>query len=135
MQQDYGTLADRKYRDFKAYLGLVQDTAIDSASLAQHRITFSGADSVRLVAIIAELDKMMETNRNARLKAETKIISRHLRNAFLVRAFGQDNNFVQRQRLTHDEQLEAALRILSDRNKYNALLGIENTRDQRRSRR
>jgi len=135
MQQDYGTLADRKYRDFKAYLGLVQDTTIDSASLAQHRITFSGADSVRLVAIIAELDKMMETNRNARLKAETKIISRHLRNAFLVRAFGQDNSFVQRQRLTHDEQLEAALRILSDRNKYNALLGIENTRDQRRSRR
>ena len=135
MHQDYGTFADRKYRDFKVYLGLAQDTAVDSATLNQHRISFSGEDSVRLGAIIAELDRIMEANRAARLKAETEIISRHLRNAFLVRAFGQDNAFVQRQRLAHDEQLEAALRILGDRRKYNALLGIDGGADARRQRR
>jgi len=135
MQQDYGTFADRKYRDFKVYLGLAQDTTIDSATLNMHRITFSGEDSTRLNALVAELDKIMETNRNARLKAETEIISRHLRNAFLVRAFGQDNAFVQRQRLIYDEQLDAALKILGDREKYNALLGITNAANQRRTRR
>ncbi|MCL1946865.1 MAG: S41 family peptidase [Chitinivibrionia bacterium] len=121
-KQDYDTFADRKYYDFKVYLGLEQDTSVDSAALDYLKVSFSGEDLTKLNALIAELDKMMKANRSELLNSEKEYIARQIQNALFVRVFGQDNAFVQRVRLRDDEQLTAAMNILKDRKKYNALL-------------
>jgi len=119
-KQDYDTFADKKYRDFKMYLGLVKDTAMDTASLNYLKISLK--DSARVEDLISQFDKIMKENRDELLKSEKALIVRQLQNAFLVREFGQENGFVQRLRLNEDEQLTAALNILKDRKKYNMFL-------------
>jgi len=119
-KQDYDTFADRKYRDFKVYLGLVKDTAVDTASLNYLKISLK--DSTTVKELISQFDKIMKENRDELLKSEKALIVRQLQNAFLVREFGQENGFVQRLRLKEDEQLAAALNILKDRKKYNMFL-------------
>jgi len=133
--QDYETFPERKFKDFKVYLGLAQDTTIDTASLNYLRLQFVGEDSIKIESLVAELDHIMKNNRNQLLKAEKDLIVRQLQNAFLVRVFGQDNAFIQRFKLQNDEQLAAALAILKDRSIYNALLGIadKNNKESKKS--
>ncbi|MDR0303587.1 MAG: S41 family peptidase [Chitinispirillales bacterium] len=119
-KQDYDTFADRKYRDFKVYLGLVKDTAVDTTSLNYLKISLK--DSVKVEELISQLDKIMKENRDELLKSEKALIERQLQNAFLVREFGQENGFVQRFKLKDDEQLATALNILKDKKKYSSLL-------------
>ena len=123
-KQDYDTFADRKYRDFKVYLGLVKDTAVDTASLNYLKISLK--DSAKVEELISQFDKIMKENRDELLKSEKALIVRQLQNAFLVREFGQENGFVQRLRLKDDEQLAAALNILKDRKRYNMFLSGKN---------
>jgi hypothetical protein len=125
-KQDYENFADKKYRDFKVYLGMENDTTIDSVSLNYLKVSFAEKDSAKISKIIAELDEIMKENRNELFKSEKKLIVRQLRNAFLVREFGQDNAFVQRLKLKDDEQLATALDILKDRKKYNSFLSANN---------
>ena len=132
-KQDYDTFADKKYRDFKVYLGLEQDTSVDSASLDYLKTSFTGNDSTKLKELIDELDKMMKANRSELLNSEKQYVARQIQNAFFVRVFGQDNAFVQRLRLRDDEQLTAALDILKDRKKYNALLGYGSGKNDKKT--
>lgn len=122
--QDYQTFPERKFRDFKVYLGLEQDTTVDSASLNYLQLSFTGRDSVKVEKLVSELDQIMQNKRNQLLEDEKKLIVKQLKNAFLVRVFGQDHITVQRLKLNDDEQLNAALNILKDRKVYNSLLGM-----------
>ena len=132
VNQDYETFAEKKFREFKVYLGLAADTTIDTARLSYLRLSLNEKDSLRVMELSAELEKIMKKSRNALLKEERDLIVRQLQNAFLVRFFGQDNAFVQRFKLNNDEQLDAALGILKDRRIYNTLLGIEDKNRRRR---
>jgi carboxyl-terminal processing protease len=125
-KQDYDSFADKKYRDFKVYLGLAKDTTVDTASLNYLKVSFSQDDSVKVNELISQLDKIMKNNRDDLLKSKKELVLRNLRNAFFVRKFGQDNEFVQRNILKDDEQLIAALNIIKDRKKYNLLLSNKN---------
>jgi len=134
VNQNYETFAERKFREFKVYLGLEKDTTVDSTSLDYLKLSLSEEDSVKMLKLVSEMDRIMKENRIRLLKSEKALIERLLLNAFWVRAFGQDNAFVQRFKLRDDKQLAAALAILEDRSIYNALLGIED-KNRNRNRR
>ena len=127
-KQDYDTFADKKYRDFKVYLGIEKDTTIDTNSLNYLKTSFSTGDSAKVSDLISQLDNIMKEKRTELLKSEKELIVRQLQNAFLIREFGQENNLVQRLKLMDDEQLIAALNILKDKKKYNLLLSDRNDR-------
>jgi len=135
VNQNYETFAERKFREFKVYLGLAADTTIDTAQLNYLRLSLNEKDSLRVLELTAELNKIMENNRQALLKSQKTLLERQLRSAFLVRAFGQDNDFVQRFRLQNDQQLESAIKILKNRGVYDALLSGGNANTNRREER
>jgi len=64
---------------------------------------------------------LAEDSRQAIRRSETEI-KRLIRDALLVRVFGQDNEAVFRSKLANDEQFAAAASILHDRNSYAKLL-------------
>ncbi len=119
---DYSTVAENKLSDFKVYVGMKKDTAIDSATLAYVRSSLGIEDSLRATKLLGELEGILLQARRAELKEESEAIRRGLRMALLVREMGQDNDYIYKVKLSHDSQVAAAVALIKSPKNYKALL-------------
>jgi carboxyl-terminal processing protease len=119
----YQSLAELQFEEFKKRSGLIEDTAAAKVKNAFMELPkLSEAELKNLRANADKMDLILAEESKRALRQNDADIRRLVRNALLVREFGQDNEAVFRARLANDEQLAAALSILSDKNTYSKLL-------------
>jgi carboxyl-terminal processing protease len=122
-----------KFGDFKKRVGLeVKAPATEKGAPAradssaaepeEPELKFSDAEQLRLKAISAQIDSLL-------LKASERMLQEHeveVRNniyqALLVRELGQDDDRIYRLRLDEDVQVQAAIKLLHEKNSYAKLL-------------
>jgi len=129
----YQSLAELQFEEFKKRSGLIEDTAAAKVKNALMELPkLNEAELKNLKASAAQMDKILAEESKRALRQNDADIRRLVRNALLVRAFGQDNEAVFRARLglDNDEQLAVALSILSDKNKYSKLLKGQSAQKQ-----
>jgi len=121
----YQSLAELQFEEFKKRSGLIEDTAAAKVKNALMELPkLNEAELKNLKANAEKMDKILAEESKRALRQNDAEIRRLVRNALLVREFGQDNEAVFRARLAHDEQLAAAMGILSDKNTYSKLLKV-----------
>ena len=121
----FQSIAQLHFEEFKKRSGIIEDTALKEKDKTNPYIMppkFGDAEFKSLTSTSARVDSILaEDSRQAIRRSETEI-KRLIRDALLVRVFGQDNEAVFRSKLANDEQFAAAASILHDRNSYAKLL-------------
>lgn len=125
---DYSILPEDKLKDFKVYIGMETDTTKDSTALAYVKASLNEKDSLRAEVLLSELQGILVNARHEELEREITEIRRDLRMALIVREIGQDNDYIYRQKLMNDEQLDAAKKIIQDQKLYKGLLKVKKTK-------
>jgi len=121
----YQSLAELQFEEFKKRSGLIEDTAAAKMKNALMELPkLNDAELKNLRANAEKMDQILAEESKRALKQNDAEIRRFVRNALLIREFGQDNEAVFRARLANDEQLAAALGILNDKNSYSRLLKV-----------
>jgi carboxyl-terminal processing protease len=119
----YQSLAELQFEEFKKRSGLIEDTAAAKVKNALMELPkLNEAELKNLKANADKMDQILAEESKRALRQNDAEIRRFVRNALLVREFGQDNEAVFRSKLANDEQLAAALSILSDKSTYSKLL-------------
>jgi hypothetical protein len=68
------------------------------------------------------VDSLLRAESKRSLANNEDVVKNYLREALLVREFGQDNEILYREKLSDDQQLQAALSLLGNGEHYSALL-------------
>jgi carboxyl-terminal processing protease len=121
---DYQNIAQLRFTEFKLSAGL-KDT-VDSAGkpveLYPELPAWSAEEKLQLQAYMTKVDSLLRNESRRELSENEKDVQRYVREALLIREFGQDDEVLYRERLSDDAQLQAALGVLSDANRYSMLL-------------
>ncbi len=119
---DYKSLAKIKYDEFKTWAGLVKDTTVDSITREEVIPKWNDAELVSLRKISDQIEELLGAEGKRELTSSEDLIKRYIREALLVRGLGQDDTIIYRIKLYDDEQVMAAMNLLSDKKKYTRLL-------------
>jgi carboxyl-terminal processing protease len=119
---EYNSVASERLRQFKVYSGFEEDTTIDDRVLERLKSNFSTEDSLALTTHIDQLEKILEESERAALLENTEAIKHELFMALLIRQDGRDNSTFQRINISRDDQINAALDILSNSKVYHEIL-------------
>ena len=121
---DYQSLAEMRFTEFKLAAGL-KDT-VDSAGnpvvIYPELPHWSDGEKQQMQGYMAKMDSLLHEESARDLDENENEIKKYIREAFLTREFGQDEEVVYRERLSEDPQLQVALALLSDNDHYRALL-------------
>ena len=121
----FQSIAQIQFDEFKKRSGVVEDTAMkdnDNPYLEPPKL--SDAEFGRLKAASERVDSILAADSRQAMRRSEPEIKRMIRDALLVREFGQDNEAVYRSKLARDEQLSAALKLIVDKPVYARLLKV-----------
>jgi carboxyl-terminal processing protease len=119
----FQSIAQLHFDEFKKRSGIMEDTAMkekDNPFMAPPK--FEDAEFKNLVSASERVDSILAADSRHALRRNEPEIKRLIRDALLVREFGQDNEAVFRSKLANDEQFAVAMQILHNKNAYAALL-------------
>jgi len=119
----YQSIAQVQFDEFKKRSGIVEDTAAakeNNPYLEPPKL--NDADFKNLKAASDRVDSILTEDSRKAIRQNEQEIRRFIRDALLVREFGQDHEAVYRSKLANDEQLLAAVSLLNDKNAYARLL-------------
>jgi carboxyl-terminal processing protease len=121
---NYQSLSQLRYEEFKLGTGLkdTTDSTGKSISIYPEKPNWSQSELEELKKISSKLDSILTAESKRSLSENESEIKRYLREALLVREFGQDHEIYYRSKLAEDEQMKAAINILVDTNTYSKLL-------------
>ncbi len=119
---DYSLVAEDKLDDFRVYIGMSEDTTIDSTILDYVQVDMSEEDAAQAEILLAQLDELLLSTRRKELDAEAELIREGIRMAVVVHEIGRDNDYVNRKKLEDDEQFQAALTLIKDSEAYHAVI-------------
>jgi len=121
----FQSIAQLHFEEFKKRSGIVEDTTLKESDKTNPYIMppkFGDAEFKNLTATSARVDSILAEDSRQAIRRNEGEIKRLIRDALLVREFGQDNEVVFRSKLSNDEQFAAAASILHDKNAYAKLL-------------
>lgn len=120
----FKSISQLRFDEFKLGTG-IRDT-VDSTGkkveIYPEMPEWSENELQSLKNISAKMDSILNIESKRTLSENEPEIRKYLREAFLVREFGQDHEIYYRTKLADDIQMKAALNILSDTNLYNVFL-------------
>lgn len=121
---NFQSVAQLRFSDYLFSAGLKDsvDTAGKPVTVYPDLPSWNNEEKQQLSALTAKMDSLLKSESKRELTQNDKEIRQFLREAFLIREFGQDNEIVYRERLSGDFQLKAALNLLADTTKYLSLL-------------
>ncbi len=119
---DYSILPEDKLKNFKVYVGMETDTTKDSTMLEYVKAKFTPSDSTRMEELLAEMDGLLLNSRRSELDREVDEIRNSLRLALIIREIGQDNDYINKEKLKNDVQLETAIELIKSPKAFKALL-------------
>ena len=119
---NYKSYAQIVFDDFKSRAGIadsVKDTtkktSVESAILLRNRPDWTPEEKIALKKLTGEMATILaEENKREFVKSNADI-KQYLREAFLIREFGQDNEIIYRNKLLIDDQFKSAMAILSNK--------------------
>jgi len=121
----FQSIAQIQFDEFKKRSGVVEDTALkDNKNPYLEPPKLGAADFGQLKAASERVDSILAADSRQAMRQSEPEIKRLIRDALLVREFGQDNESVYRAKLAHDEQLTAALSLIADKPVYTRLLKV-----------
>jgi len=121
----FQSIAQVQFDEFKKRSGVAEDTTMkdnDNPYLEPPKL--SDADFGRLKEASERVDSVLAADSRQAMRRSEPDIKRMIRDALLVREFGQDNEVVYRSKLARDEQLAAALNLIADKPVYARLLKV-----------
>ena len=118
----FQSVAQIQFDEFKKRSGIVEDTAMKENNPYLEPPKLNEAEFKSLKAASDKVDSILAEDSRKAIRQNEPEIRRLIRDALLVREFGQDHEAVFRSKLGNDEQLAAAVRLLSDKNAYAQLL-------------
>ncbi len=121
---EYQSLAQLRFTEFKFSAGLKDtvDSAGNPVKLYPELPNWQDDEKQELSKLTGRIDSLLRTESKRALADNGDEIKKYLREALLIRVFGQDNNTVYREKLSDDPQLKAALSLLANKEQYAALL-------------
>jgi len=121
----FQSIAQIQFDEFKKRSGVVEDTALkDNKNPYLEPPKLSAAEFGKLKAASERVDSVLAADSRQAMRQVEPEIKRLIRDALLVREFGQDNESVYRAKLARDEQLAAALSLIADKPVYTRLLKV-----------
>ncbi|MCL2182682.1 MAG: S41 family peptidase [Chitinispirillia bacterium] len=119
----FQSMAQVEFEEFKKRSGIVEDTTLkDNKNPYLEPPKFSEADFKSLKSATERVDSILAADSKKAIRQNEDEIKRLIKDALLIREFGQDHESVFRSKLAHDEQLKAALGLIGDKNAYARLL-------------
>ncbi len=120
----YQSLAQLRFDDFKLGSGLKDslDSTGKKISLYPELPKLSDAEIVEMKKMSQKIDSILTDESKRAIASNENEIKKYVRDALLIREFGQDHEVYYRSKLADDAQLKAALALLSDKMTYNSLL-------------
>jgi len=124
---EFQSIAEYRFKDYLFSAGL-RDT-VDSAgkpvTLYPELPTWNDEEKKSLITLCAKMDSLLNVESNRELTENDNDIRKYIREAMLIREFGQDNELLFRERLSDDEQLRVAIDLLKNKEHYSAFLQPE----------
>jgi len=128
---DLESYTEQKFKDFKKIAGLKTDDVdsvdnVDSvaADESELELKLSDKELATLEELSHKIESLLESANQRLMKKEETLVKDFLSEALLTRQLGQDHEIVQRRKLEHDEQLNAAMAILHNKSVYTDLLSV-----------
>jgi carboxyl-terminal processing protease len=122
----YQSLSQSRFDDFKRSSDLLKDTVKDSShqrrSLPGEKPKWTARETEDLQKTANLIDTLLAHESKRAVADNETDIKKYLREAMLVRHFGQDDEVFYRSRLADDPQVKAAVTFLTNKNAYAALL-------------
>jgi carboxyl-terminal processing protease len=119
----FQSVAQMQFDEFKKRSGVVEDTTLkDNRNPYLEPPKLSAAAFGDLKAASERVDSILVADSRQEMRRCEPEIKRLIRDALLVREFGQDNELVYRAKLAHDEQLSAAVKLFDNKAAYSRLL-------------
>lgn len=120
----FQTMAQLRFNEFKLGIG-IKDT-VDSAGkkveVYPEKPKWNDKELQLLKSYAAKMDSLLNEENRRTLSSNDAEIRKYLREAFLMRGFGQDHEIYYRAKLADDVQMKAALALLSDSVRYYSFL-------------
>lgn len=120
----FQTVAQMRFNEFKLGTG-IKDT-VDSAGkkveVYLEQPKWNDKELQVLKSYAGKMDSLLNEESKRTLGSNNAEIRKYLKEAFLVREFGQDHEIYYRTKLADDVQMKAALTLLSDSIRYNSFL-------------
>jgi carboxyl-terminal processing protease len=120
----FQTVAQLRFNEFKLGAG-IKDT-VDSAGkkieVYPEMPKWNDKELQLLKSYAVKMDSLLNEESKRTLSSNNAEIRKYLKEAFLVREFGQDHEIYYRTKLADDVQMKAALALLSDSVRYNSFL-------------
>jgi carboxyl-terminal processing protease len=121
---DYQSIAQIRFKEYLLSAGL-KDT-VDSTGkpvVIYPELPFwNDEEKVQLKSMTEKVDSLLRAESKRGLTQNEKDIKQYLREALLIREFGQDNDLVYRERLADDPQMRVAIDLLTNSARYSVLL-------------
>jgi carboxyl-terminal processing protease len=121
----YESIAQIQFKEFKRRSELIADTASDSVQKRlvpglRPKWTTREKEELKKTAVI--IDSLLADESRRTLADNETDIRKYINEALLIRHYGQDDEAYYRWRLSDDPQVKTAIRFLTDKNNYSALL-------------
>ena len=111
------------FDEFKVRTGLVPDTAKKSKTAADPMLPKLSKDEIAELHKVAEkIDNILQSENKREFSDNAETIRKYLKETFLAKEFGQDNDNVYRVKLVGDTQFQSALNLLTHKDVYARLL-------------
>lgn len=125
---NYESHTKSKFNEFKEWAGLSEDTASDSTANGPNIIKpeWSPKELELLTKVTKQVEDILVNKDRSEYENCEDDIKKYMRESFLGRGLGQDNSLVYRTILARDNQVLAAVNILSDKRAYKKLLQAKN---------
>jgi carboxyl-terminal processing protease len=122
----YESILQAQFKEFKRKSEIIADTAADSASPLRRvpglRPKWTAKEMEELKKTAGIIDSMLGQESRRALAENEKEIRNFIYEALLIRHNGQDDESLFRWRLSDDSQMKTAIRFLTDKNIYAAML-------------
>ena len=121
---EYQSLAQLRFTDFKFSAGLKDsvDSIGKPVEIYPEVPDWNEEEKKHLNELMGKVDKMLQKESKRALSSNESDIKKYVREAIMIREFGQDNETIYREKLSDDRQLQAALQLLANEEQYKALL-------------
>ena len=121
----FQSIAQIQFDEFKKRSGVVEDTALkDNKNPYLEPPKLSAAEFGKLKTASERVDSVLAADSRQAMRKIEPEIKLLIRDALLIREFGQDNESVYRAKLARDEQLTAAMSLIVDKPVYTRLLKV-----------
>lgn len=120
----YQSLSQLRFDEFKRGAGIKDslDSTGKKVSVYPDLPKLSDAEVAEMKKVSQKIDSILVDESKRALASNDSEIQKYIRDALLIREFGQDHEVYYRTKLAEDAQLKAALALLSNKITYSALL-------------